>query len=388
VFSFESIEPVGLTSNGPRLGRFHTPHGVVRTPGFMPVGTKATVKSMLPEEVRATGADMILSNTFHLHLRPGATLIRKLGGLHKFMNWPGPILTDSGGFQVFSLSDLRQLDENGVTFKSPLDGAVIEMTPELATRIQYDLGSDVIMAFDECPPAEYDIEQARGSSARTLRWLDRCLAELEVRTRVDGPGGSGTPQTIFPIAQGGMHEALRVWSARETAQRPAVGYAVGGLAVGESRERTWPCLEASISELPTDRPRYLMGVGTPRDFVEAVHRGVDLFDCVLPTRNARNGQALTWEGKLVIKNAKYAEDASPLSGACACPTCRNYSRAYLRHLFLAGEILAARLITFHNLWYFQELMAKLREAIAANRWPEFRAEILATWPASNSANSD
>jgi queuine tRNA-ribosyltransferase len=363
-------------ADGPRVGALQTPHGMIRTPAFMPVGTRATVKAMLPEEVRATGADILLSNTFHLHLRPGEAIIQKAGGLHRFMNWSGPILTDSGGFQVYSLSDLRRIGEEGVRFRSPIDGRQIELSPEKAIEIQYRLGADIIMAFDECPPPDYDEAQAARSMEMTLRWLDRCFA-AKARLEADGPGGSGTPQALFPICQGGLFSKLRENSARATAQRDAVGYAIGGLSVGESKKEMFEGLEASISGLPADKPRYLMGVGTPADFVAAIERGVDMFDCVLPTRNARNGQALAWEGRFIAKHARHAEDFGPLSASCGCPTCRNYSRAYLRHLYQSGEILSARLLTMHNLWFFQDFMKQAREAIVAFQWQEFKARAAA-----------
>jgi queuine tRNA-ribosyltransferase len=379
-WTFDFLAPTSAAiSAGPRLGLLHTPHGPVRTPAFMPVGTAATVKAMLTSEVRATGADILLANTFHLHLRPGEAIVRRAGGLHRFMNWDGPILTDSGGFQVFSLAELRSIKEEGVRFRSPVDGRWIDLSPERATEIQHHLGSDIMMAFDECPPREYDVAAARASSERTLRWLDRCLGE-KARLEAVGVGGSGTPQTLFPICQGGVHPELRVWSARETAQRPAVGFAVGGLSVGEEKDAMYACLDASISELPADRPRYLMGVGTPADFIHSIERGIDMFDCVLPTRNARNAHALTWEGKVVIKNSPNAQDFGPLSASCSCPTCCGYSRAYLHHLTKCREILSARLISYHNLHFFQDFMQQARVAIAAGDWGAFRDRVLAVYP--------
>ncbi len=354
MFSFE-IKYTCRASRA-RCGLMTTAHGVVETPVFMPVGTRGTVKAMTPEELRETGAQIILGNTFHLMLRPGSETIRDLGGLHKFMNWPGPILTDSGGFQVFSLAALRKVTDEGVTFQSPLDGSTCHLTPERAMEVQAHLGSDIAMVLDECLAHPATREQARRALERTLAWAVRCRRAADPR------------QAIFGIVQGGMFEDLRRESARRTVELDFVGYAIGGLSVGEDKPMMFEMLEASLAELPVSRPRYLMGVGTPRDIIRAIDAGVDMFDCVLPTRNARNGLAFTAEGAVKIKHAAYTRDPSPLSASCACPTCRNYSRAYLRHLYMANEILSARLLTYHNLYYFHALTAAARNAIRNGTW--------------------
>ena len=364
---------------GPRVGCLTTPRGAIATPVFMPVGTRATVKAMLPGELEELGASIILANTFHLHLRPGERTIQRAGGLHRFMNWRRPILTDSGGFQVFSLTELRKLTEEGVAFRSPVDGARIFLSPESATRIQRALGADIIMAFDECPPPEADALYCQKSMDLTLRWLERCFREFHAISATGTVGDLPLPspvQALFPIVQGGIHPGLRRSSAQLTLQAvpTAVGYAIGGLSVGESKEAMAECLEASIEGLPADRPRYMMGVGTPVDFVEAVTRGVDMFDCVLPTRNARNGRIYTREGIINIKNSRFRDDFGPLSPSCACPTCTGYSRAYLNHLYLANEILSSRLLTGHQLFFFIEFMERLRAAIAEGTFESFRRE--------------
>jgi queuine tRNA-ribosyltransferase len=345
----------------------------------MPVGTKATVKAMLPEELRELGTEILLANTFHLHLRPGEQIVQRAGGLHRFMNWSGPILTDSGGFQVFSLAELRNLTEEGVRFRSPVDGQYVFLSPEKAVEIQAALGSDIAMAFDECPAADVDATYASKSMELTLRWLDRCF---EARAKVQEAGEvSGLPlptpgQGLFPIVQGGLFDTLRKESAKRTvaAHPDAPGYAVGGLSVGEDKPTMQAMLEASMAELPLDRPRYLMGVGTPVDFVEAVARGIDMFDCVLPTRNARNGRVYTREGVVNIKNGKYKDDFRPLSESCQCYTCRNYTRAYLHHLYKQNEILSARLLTGHHLHFFFEFMEELRASIDAGTFDDFRQQ--------------
>lgn len=344
-----------------RLGRLHTPHGIINTPVFMPVGTQATVKTMTPEELKDIGAEIILSNTYHLYLRPGSKLIREAGGLHKFMNWDRPILTDSGGFQVFSLGPLRKITEDGVEFRSHLDGSKHFMTPELATEVQMDLGSTIAMAFDECAPYPCTFEYAREALERTTRWAERCK---KAHNRMD--------QALFGIVQGGMYRELREQSARELVELDFPGYAIGGLSVGEPKPLMYEVLDYITPLLPADKPRYLMGVGSPDCIIEGVIRGVDMFDCVLPTRIARNGTAMTSGGKVVIRNAVYARDFTPLDHECDCYTCRNYSRAYLRHLFKAEEILALRLVTIHNLYFLLRLMEHLRKAIAEDRVPEFR----------------
>jgi len=352
------------TDGAARNGRLHTHHGVIETPCFMPVGTKATVKAMTPRDLREAGATMILANTFHLTLRPGEQVIEELGGLHEFMRWDGPILTDSGGFQVFSLADLRKIDERGVRFRSPIDGAMIELTPERAMQIQRALGPDVCMAFDECPAAGMDGDALRKSTELTLRWLERCLT-VDLKPH----------QAIFPIVQGGMDAALRGWSARETLRiaPDARGYAVGGLSVGEDRELTFRMLEASIAELPADRPRYFMGLGVPRDLVEAVDRGIDLFDCVLPTRNARNARVFHPEGDLNLRNAKHARDSRVIDEQCDCAACAGgFSRGYLHHLFKQDEILACILATQHNVRTLIRQCEEMRKAIRERRWEEWK----------------
>ncbi|MFQ5587002.1 MAG: tRNA guanosine(34) transglycosylase Tgt [Thermodesulfobacteriota bacterium] len=344
-----------------RAGRLTTSHGAVNTPLFMPVGTQGTVKGLTPEEVRELGAEMILCNTYHLYLRPGHKVIEELGGLHGFMGWDGPILTDSGGFQLFSLGALREIREEGVTFQSHLDGSRHLLTPERAIEIQETLGADIIMCLDECTPYPATIDYTRESMELTHRWAKRCR---------DKKSNSGA--ALFGIVQGGMSRDLRRESAEAITAIGFDGYAIGGLSVGEGKELMYEMLESAISSLPADRPRYLMGVGTPEDLVEAVAQGVDLFDCVLPTRNGRNGTLFTNGGKLVIKNARFARDRGPIDERCGCYTCRHYSRAYLRHLHLAGEMLAPRLNTVHNLHYYMELMAGMRAAIQEERFGEFR----------------
>ncbi len=334
----------------------------------MPVGTKATVKALTPRDLRDMGAHMILANTFHLHLRPGEKTIERLGELHGFMRWDGPILTDSGGFQVFSLADIRNITEEGVRFKSPIDGALVNLTPERSMEIQRALGPDVVMAFDECPNADMTGRELEESTDRTLRWLERCLS-VELKPH----------QALFPIVQGGMNGALRESSARRTIEAfpDAKGYAIGGLSVGESREQTYAMLEHSIGELQTDRPRYFMGLGTPRDLVEAVDRGVDLFDCVLPTRNARNARVFHPDGNLNLRNAVHRDDGAPVQENCDCPCCtQGFSRGYLHHLFKADEILACILTTQHNVRYLIRLCEEMREAIVKGQWEELRDRIL------------
>ncbi len=344
-----------------RLGTIITPRGEIRTPAFMPVGTAATVKAMLPENVRATGADILLGNTYHLMLRPGAERIAALGGLHRFMNWHRPILTDSGGYQVMSLASLRELTEEGVTFRSHIDGARHSLTPERSMEIQRLLGSDIVMAFDECPPWPIDKERAAESMRLSMRWAARSKAAFGTR-----PG-----HALFGIQQGSVWPDLREESARELTEIGFDGYAIGGLAVGEGQTRMFAVLDHAPDMLPADRPRYLMGVGKPDDLVGAVKRGVDMFDCVLPTRSGRNGQAFTRFGTVNLRNARHRDDPRPLDPECGCPACTGYSRAYLHHVVRAKEIIAAILLTWHNLHYYQELMAQMREAIAAGRFEEF-----------------
>lgn len=338
-----------------RTGLLETPHGAIETPVFMPVGTKATVKAMTPEEVERLGARIILANTFHLLLRPGDEIIRGLGGLHRFMNWPRPILTDSGGFQVFSLAKLRKLTEEGVEFRSPLDGSAVFLSPENAMRIQENLGADIIMCFDECTPWPADFGQAMESAELTARWAARCKAAHQ---RAD--------QSLFGIVQGGVHPQPREWSARATTDIGFDGYAIGGLSVGEPKYDMIAMLSVMDRELPRTQPRYLMGVGTPVDFVIGVENGIDMFDCVLPTRTARTARLYTNEGLLNMRNAEHAANPAPPSSSCECYVCRNYSRAYLRHLYMANEILAPRLGTWHNLHFFLSLMENIRSAIRDN----------------------
>jgi len=351
-----------------RLGRLHTPHGTIETPVFMPVGTQATVKGMMPEELKEMGTEIILSNTYHLYLRPGEDLINEAGGLHKFMNWDRPILTDSGGFQVFSLGPLRKVSEDGVTFKSHLDGSTHFMSPERATQIQMALGADIIMAFDECAPYPSTWEYTEAALQRTTQWAARCK---EAHGRED--------QALFGIVQGGMYKDLRERSAKELMDIGFPGYGIGGLSVGEPKPLMYEMLEYTIPLLPTDKPRYLMGVGSPDCLIEGVMRGVDMFDCVLPTRIARNGTVMTSRGKLVIRNAENTRDFRPLDEECSCYACRNYTRAYIRHLFKAEEILGLRLTTIHNLYFLLTLMKKVRQAIAEDRLPEFRKEFFADY---------
>lgn len=353
------------TGRGARLGTLTTPHGVIETPIFMPVGTKATVKAMTPEEVRDLGAQIILANTFHLHLRPGDELVRDMGGLHKFMNWSGPILTDSGGFQVWSLADLNRIREDGVRFRSPLDGAEVIFTPETAMRMQENLGADIIMCFDECQPYPATPEYTRKSAEMTARWAARCKA-AHVKSDT---------QALFGIVQGGVYPEWRKWSAEATTNIGFPGYAIGGLSVGEPKDDMATCLDVMDEMLPRDKPRYLMGVGAPEDLVEGVARGVDMFDCVLPTRTARSGRLYTREGVLNILNAAHTRDPQPLSASCTCYTCRNYSRAYLRHLYHSNEILASRLGTTHNLHFFIDLMREVRASLRSGTFETLRAHI-------------
>ncbi len=346
------FELLGM-DNKARLGRLAFPRGTVETPAFMPVGTYGTVKAMTPEELRGVGAEMILGNTFHLMLRPGTDVIRAHGDLHDFMHWNGPILTDSGGFQVFSLADLRSISEEGVRFQSPVNGDRVLMTPESSMQVQRDLGSDVVMIFDECTPYPATKAEATASMELSLRWA--------ARSRM---AHGDNPAALFGIVQGGMYPALRTRSAEGLMAIGFDGYAIGGLSVGEPEAERLATLDVTLPLLPAGRPRYLMGVGRPEDIVEAVRRGVDMFDCVMPTRNARNGFLYTRQGILRIRNARYRDDTGPVDPGCGCYTCRNYSRAYLKHLDKCGEILGPRLATIHNLHYYQDLMRDLRNGIA------------------------
>jgi len=356
------------TDGKARTGTIAMRRGEIRTPAFMPVGTAATVKAMKPEAVRQTGADIILGNTYHLMLRPGAERVARLGGLHKFMNWPRPILTDSGGYQVMSLSDLRKITEEGVTFASHLDGSRHLLTPERSMEIQRLLGSDIVMAFDECPKIDQPRDAIARSMEMSMRWAARSRAGF------DAGGEHADNAALFGIQQGALDEGLRRDSADALSAIGFDGYAIGGLAVGEGQEAMFATLEFAPSQLPADRPRYLMGVGKPDDLVGAVERGVDMFDCVLPTRSGRNGQAFTWSGPLNMRNARFAEDTGPLDERCSCPTCATYSRAYLHHLIRSGEMLGAMLLTEHNLSFYQQLMQAMRDAIAEQRFAAFAAD--------------
>ncbi|SNX73333.1 tRNA-guanine transglycosylase [Cereibacter ovatus] len=358
-FSFQ----VTATDGRARLGAISTPRGEIRTPAFMPVGTAATVKAMLPESVRATGADILLGNTYHLMLRPTAERIARLGGLHRFMNWERPILTDSGGFQVMSLADLRKLTEEGVTFRSHIDGSRHHLSPERSMEIQRLLGSDIVMAFDECPALPATEADVAKSMRLSMRWAQRSRDAFG-----DRPG-----HALFGIMQGGVTRELREESAAALRAIGFDGYAIGGLAVGEGQEAMFGVLDYAPGYLPEDRPRYLMGVGKPDDIVGAVERGVDMMDCVLPSRSGRTGQAWTRRGQVNIKNARHMDDPRPLDEDCTCPACRNYSRAYLHHVFRAQEIIASMLLTWHNLHYYQQLMQGLRDAIAEGRLAGFVA---------------
>ena len=349
--------------NKARRGRLSFPRGDIETPAFMPVGTYGTVKAMTPEELESTGAQIILGNTFHLMLRPGTDIIEKHGDLHDFMNWKRPILTDSGGFQVFSLAEMRKITEEGVSFKSPIDGSPVELTPEVSMEVQRKLGSDIVMIFDECTPYPATEEQARASMELSLRWALRSKK-----------AHGDNPSALFGIVQGGMYGALRKESAEGLRKIGFDGYAIGGLSVGEPMEERNHVLDITAPLLPEDRPRYLMGVGKPEDIVESVRRGIDMFDCVIPTRNARTGFMYTRYGLLRIRNSRFAGDTRPIDETCDCYTCRNYSRSYLRHLDKCGEILGARLNTIHNLHYFQQLMREIRQAIEEDRFEAFADE--------------
>ena len=361
------------TEGKARRGVFICPHGTVQTPVFMNVGTQGAIKGGLSAvDLKNIGCQIELSNTYHLHLRPGDELVKEMGGLHRFMRWDGPMLTDSGGFQVFSLAGMRKITEEGVTFASHIDGHRVVMGPEESMRIQSNLGSDVAMAFDECVenPAPYDY--AKASCERTLRWLERCKAEhdrLNAQPDCVNPG-----QMLFAINQGATYEDLRVWHAKEIAKIDCDGYAIGGLAVGEPTEVMYQIIEAVEPHLPADRPRYLMGVGTPSNIIEGVWRGIDFFDCVMPARNARHGKLFTLGGTLNIKNEKYKDDPRPIDPDCGCPVCRNFSRAYLRHLFVVGEMLAMRLAVMHNLYFYNELTRRIREALDGGCFAQFRTD--------------
>jgi queuine tRNA-ribosyltransferase len=356
------------TDGGARHGRLHLRHGSVETPVFMPVGTYGTVKAMTPEELAGLGVEIVLGNTFHLMLRPGMDVIRAHGGLHRFMHWPGPILTDSGGFQVFSLAELRKLDEQGVQFRSPVNGDLVHLSPEISIEVQTALAADVVMVFDECTPYPATETAARESMQLSCRWAARSRAAFDA---------AGNPNALFGIVQGGIHLPLRAASLEALERIGFDGLAVGGLAVGEPVDERNRVLESLQSTLPAQKPRYLMGVGTPADIVEAVALGIDMFDCVMPTRNARNGHLFTRQGVVRIRNAEHANDTGPLDAGCECYTCRHYSRAYLRHLDRCAEILGARLNTVHNLHYYLDLMRRIRAAIDDGRFAAFHREFLA-----------
>lgn len=369
---------VSATCGAARLGTLATAHGPIRTPAFMPVGTAATVKGMLPDQVRAAGADIVLSNTYHLMLRPGSERVAGQGGLHRFMGWPGPILTDSGGYQVFSLSDLRKITEGGVRFRSHVDGSYHDLTPESAMAIQHDLDATITMVLDECTEHPATHERARASMERSMRWAARCKEAFIPREGY----------ALFGIAQGGTHEDLRRASAEALIAIGFDGYAVGGLAVGEGQEDMFRTLDATVPFLPPDKPRYLMGVGRPDDIIGAVARGIDMFDCVLPTRSGRTDQAFTRFGTVNMRNARHKDDPGPLDPDCACPACGGYSRAYLHHLVMAKEILGMILLTRHNLHYYQELMAGMRTAIGAGTFDAFERKFRDSYQAGEPMESN
>lgn len=362
------------TEHRARRGVFSCAHGgEVQTPVFMNVGTQAAIKGgVSAHDLKEIGCQIELSNTYHLHLRPGDEVVRQMGGLHKFMDWDRPILTDSGGFQVFSLSGLRKITEEGVTFASHIDGHRVFMGPEESMRIQSNLGSDIAMAFDECVENPSTREYVKPSCERTLRWLERCITEHKRLNAL--PDAVNPQQMLFGINQGGVYPDLRVWHMKQIAPLDCDGFAIGGLAVGESAETMYEIIDAVEPHMPADKPRYLMGVGTPTNIIESVYRGVDFFDCVMPARNARHGKLYTWEGTINIKNERFKTDPLPIDPACTCPACRSFSRAYLRHLFAAGEMLAMRLAVLHNLHFYNELMAKIRTALDEGTFEAFRAK--------------
>ena len=363
-FQLDAVDPASEA----RAGHWSTPHGVVETPAFMPVGTRATVKGLWPSQLRDAGAQMLLANTYHLALRPGPGIVQDLGGLHQMMGWDGPILTDSGGFQVFSLAELRTLEDDRVVFKSHVDGSLLELTPAGAVHIQEQLGADCIMCLDECPAHDVSPEGLAAAVDRTTRWAALCR---DAQTRSD--------QALFGILQGGADPKQRERSAQGLLPLDFPGYAVGGLSVGEAPEIMYSTLGVTVPMLPADRPRYLMGVGRPIDLIEGVLRGIDLFDCVMPTRNARNAMAFTSQGIIKIRNSRHQSDQSPLDAACDCETCRRFSRGYLRHLFLSGEMLGPMLLSLHNITYYQRLMRELREAIRSGSTADFRSAHLAAY---------
>ena len=358
------------TEGKARRARFETVHGTIETPVFMNVGTSAAIKGGISTmDLKEVNCQVELSNTYHLHIRPGDDLIYRMGGLHKFFNWDRPVLTDSGGFQVFSLAKLRKITEEGVTFNSHMDGKRIFMGPEESMQIQSHLGSTIAMAFDECVENPAPYQYVKNSHERTIRWLKRCRAEMD---RLNAEEGTVNPhQMLFGINQGGTYEDLRIENMKAIREIECDGYAIGGLAVGESAEVMYHIIETVEPYMPVDKPRYLMGVGTPQNIVEAVYRGVDFFDCVMPSRNARHGNLFTWKGKMNLLNEKYAEDDRPIAEECGCPACKNYSRSYIRHLFKAREALGMRLAVLHNLYFYNELMQKIRDALDEDRYEEF-----------------
>ena len=366
-FRFEAL---CTDPSGARLGRLETPHGVIETPAFMPVGTLASVKSLTQESLESIGAQILLANTYHLFLRPGAELIREMGGLHKFMSWPHPILTDSGGYQVFSLSALRKVTDDGVAFRSHIDGSSHFLSPEKALEVQIALGSDIVMVLDECVESSSDKARTAAAAVRTLAWAKRSLVYFHEH-------GDPRRQMMFGIVQGGADRDLRRKCADDMVALSFPGYAIGGLAVGEPHETTCEITAEVASRLPAEKPRYLMGVGRPEQIADYVARGVDMMDCVLPTRGARHGCLFTWEGRLLIQNARYASDPRPIDSHCQCPTCRRYSRAYLRHLFVSREILAATLNTLHNVYFYLDMMAKIRKSIRFGNLLSFCSELQA-----------
>ena len=369
MFAFQ----VRQTDGNARLGMLTTPHGDVQTPAFMPVGTAGSVKGVTPGQLHDAGVEMVLANTYHLMLRPGAETVARLGGLHEMMAWPGPILTDSGGYQVFSLAHLRTLDDQGVTFQSHIDGAEVALTPRRAVTVQHLLGADIIMQLDECPPGGAEKQAVAAAVRRSIDWAKQGKDAWDELGR---NGAGGTPQALFGIQQGGLFADLRARSAAGLVELDLPGYAIGGLSVGEGHDAMADVLAATDGQLPRDKPRYLMGVGEPRDILAAVPRGVDMFDCVLPTRNGRNAQAFTWNGRVRLRNAQWAEDTRPPDQRCDCYTCRNFSRGTLRHLFMAGEMLAPTLVTIHNLHFYMQLMSAIRKAIADGNLAEMTADWL------------
>jgi queuine tRNA-ribosyltransferase len=372
-FSFS----IGASAGAARAGTFVTPHGAVDTPVFMPVGTLGTVKALDPDDLKAAGAGMILANTYHLHLRPGDDVVRDLGGLHRFMAWDGPILTDSGGFQVFSLEGLRRVDEDGVEFRSHIDGSRRRFTPESVMQIQRNLGADVIMQFDHVIPGQSSVSDARDASERSIRWLERCLDAAGSGSAESRVTSHESRQALFPIVQGGIHPELRLQAARTIrGMSDWQGTAIGGLSVGESKTDMYAMLDVLLPELPADRPRYLMGVGFPEDLIEAVRRGVDLFDCVAPTRMGRNGTAFSSTGRLNIKRADFRADPRPIDEACDCAACRRFSRAYIRHLYVSDEILGLRLLSLHNVHFLVSLMRGARAAIQSGNFESWASEWL------------